>query len=44
MQGNSFSNKGKSGNWLPEKKNEQFVSLNFNQDEVDYDSLAKQKP
>ena len=39
--GNSFSNKGKSGNASGEKKSNRF--LNFSQDEVDYDSLAKQK-
>ena len=39
--GNSFSNKGKSGNSSGEKKSNRF--LNFSQDEVDYDSLAKQK-
>lgn len=39
--GNSFSNKGKSGNASGEKRSNRF--LNFSQDEVDYDSLAKQK-
>ena len=39
--GNSFYHKGKSGNASGEKKSNRF--LNFSQDEVDYDSLAKQK-
>ena len=39
--GNVFSSKGKSGSPSGEKKGNRF--LNFSQDEVDYDSLAKQK-
>lgn len=39
--GNTFSSKGKSGSSSGEKKSNRF--LNFSQEEVDYDSLAKQK-
>ena len=39
--GNTFSSKGKSGSASGEKKSNRF--LNFSQEEVDYDSLAKQK-
>ena len=39
--GNTFSSKGKSGGTSGEKKSNRF--LNFSQEEVDYDSLAKQK-